>query len=210
MPSLFARPVSGSLTLVAALLAAVLLVGSAAYRWWSPVHHETGLPGAGNPADGELALSVFDPPHPIAPIRFADATGRMHGLPEFRGRVVLLDIWATWCVPCRREMPALDRLAGRLAGTGFLVLPVSIDRDGSTVAPFYRALGIERLGVWLDPLGRGTSPLAVPGLPTAFLIDREGRMAARKMGAAQWDDPAMIALIRRWLPPASAAAGPRQ
>jgi thiol-disulfide isomerase/thioredoxin len=193
-----------------ALVTALLLAGLAAYRY-GPLSQHAGpaspLPLVGAPPPEDLVLAVFDPPRPIPAIRFTDADGQAQSLRDFRGRVVLLDIWATWCGPCRKEMPALDRLDGKLGGADFVVLPVSLDRTGlAAVAPFYRALGIERLGVYLDPLGRGTSALAIPGVPTTFLIDREGRLAARKMGGAQWDGPPMIALIRRFLPPDAAAA----
>jgi thiol-disulfide isomerase/thioredoxin len=199
------------LTLFTALLCAILLTALAAYHYGPLLHHvEAGaafpLVGAAPPLD-DLALVVFKPPRPVPAIRFTDADGRAKTLQDFRGRVVLLDIWATWCGPCRKEMPALDRLGGKLGGADFIVLPVAIDRNGSAaVEPFYRALGIKRLGVYLDPLGRGTSALAVPGVPTTLLIDRDGRLLARKMGGASWDSPPMIALIRRLLPPADAAA----
>jgi thiol-disulfide isomerase/thioredoxin len=192
-----------------ALLAILLLAGLAAYRY-GPLARHVGsvspLPIVGAPSSEDLTPAIFDPPRPVPAIRFTDAGGQTRSLRDFRGRVVLLDIWATWCGPCRKEMPALDRLDEKLGGADFVVLPVSIDRAGlAAVAPFYRALGIERLGVYLDPLGRGTAALAIPGVPTTFLIDREGRLAARKMGDAQWDGRLMMALIRRFLPPGAAA-----
>jgi thiol-disulfide isomerase/thioredoxin len=200
------------LALFTTLLFVVFLAGLAAYRYGPLSQHtepRSTLPIVGAPPPEDLAPAVFEPPRPVPAIRFADADGRAQSLRAFRGRVVLLNIWATWCGPCRKEMPSLDRLDGKLGGADFVVLPVSIDRTGlAAVAPFYRALGIERLGVYLDPLGRGTSALAIPGVPTTLLIDREGRLAMRKMGEASWDGPQMIALIHRFLPrDAAATAG---
>jgi thiol-disulfide isomerase/thioredoxin len=210
------RRAARGLALSAALLFVVLLAGLAAYRYGSVSQHAgpvSPLPLAGAPPQADFAPTVFDPPRPVPAIRFTDADGRPRSLQDFRGRLVLLDIWATWCGPCRKEMPALDRLDGTLGGADFVVLPVSIDRTGlAAVAPFYRALGIARLGVYLDPLGRGTSALSIPGVPTTLLIDPEGRLVARKMGDAQWDGPQMIGLIRHFLPAdgaATAAAGIR-
>jgi thiol-disulfide isomerase/thioredoxin len=192
------------LALFTAVVCAILLAAFAASRFGLLSRHAQPLSSVpiigAAPPTRTLALKVFHPPRPVPAIRFIDAEGQAQTLQDFRGRVVLLDIWATWCGPCREEMPALDRLEGKLGGADFIVLPVSIDRNGSAaVEPFYRALGIKKLGVYLDPLGRGTSALAIPGLPTTLLIDRDGRLAACKMGGAQWDSPPMTAFIRRFL-----------
>ncbi|MGH7090756.1 MAG: TlpA family protein disulfide reductase, partial [Stellaceae bacterium] len=108
--------------------------------------------------------------------------------------------------PCRQEMPALDRLAAKLGGKDFIVLPLSIDRKGAAaVKPFYKKLGLEKLGIYLDPSGRASGALAIPGLPTTLLIDRQGRELGRKVGAADWDGPEMTALVERYLGQATAA-----
>jgi len=123
---------------------------------------------------------------------------------------VLLNVWATWCVPCREEMPALDRLQGRLGGEDFVVIPLSIDREGvAAVKPFYQRLGLEKLGIYVDLSGRGSRGLALPGVPTTLLIDREGREIARKMGAAEWDSPEMLSLVQQTIHPRSAGNGAR-
>jgi len=145
-----------------------------------------------------LPLSVFEQPRAVPEIRFRDDQGHELTLAEFRGRVVLLNVWATWCIPCRQEMPALDRLEARLGGTHFLVIALSIDRKGvDALRDFYREVGVEKLAIYLDPSGKGSHGLAIPGAPTTLLIDREGREIARKMGAAEWDGPEMVSLIER-------------
>ncbi|MGH7065505.1 MAG: TlpA family protein disulfide reductase, partial [Stellaceae bacterium] len=160
------------------------------------------------PSDA-LALTVFTEPRPVPPIRFDDAAGHPLTLADFRGRVVLLNFWATWCEPCRREMPALDRLAAKLGGADFAVVPVSIDRGGvAAVKPFYKKLGLEKLAIYVDASGKASSALALSGIPASLLIDREGREVARKMGEADWDSPQMIALVRRYLGPDAAGAKP--
>lgn len=164
--------------------------------------------GAAAGAPSPLELSVFDEPRPMPAIRFTDAENRELTLVDFRGRLVLLNIWATWCVPCREEMPSLDRLEKKLGGEDFTVLPLSIDRRGvSVIKPFYQELGLQSLGIYLDSSGTIQGALGIPGIPTSLLIDREGREVARKMGAAKWDGPDMLALIRRYLPPASGDSG---
>lgn len=162
------------------------------------------VPGAGPamvaapPASPALSLSVFDQPRAVPQIHFADAQGRQLTLADFRGRVVLLNIWATWCGPCRQEMPALDRLEAKLGGKDFVVVPLSIDRDGvAAVKRFYQQLGLRNLGIYLNTSGTAPRVLALPGVPTTLLIDRAGREVARKMGAAEWDGPAMVSLVRK-------------
>jgi thiol-disulfide isomerase/thioredoxin len=160
--------------------------------------------GSANP----LELSVFDKPRDLPEIRFADDQGHDLTLTDFRGRVVLLNVWATWCVPCRKEMPALDRLQAKLGGDEFLVIPLSIDRDGvAAVKRFYQELGLQKLGIYIDPSGKGGRALAIPGVPTTLLVDRQGREVARKMGAAEWDAPEMVALIERTMHGQSASEG---
>ena len=148
----------------------------------------------GNP----LELSVFEQPRPVPELRIQDDQGHDLTLADFRGRVVLLNVWATWCVPCRQEMPTLDRLQARLGGKDFLVMALSIDRKGvEAVRRFYHEVGVEKLAIYVDPSGKGSRSLAIPGVPTTLLIDREGREVARKMGETQWDSPEMVSLVER-------------
>jgi thiol-disulfide isomerase/thioredoxin len=145
-----------------------------------------------------LELSVFDRPRDLPEIHFADEESHDLTLADFRGRVVLLNVWATWCVPCRKEMPALDHLQARLGGSDFLVIPLSVDRDGvAPVKRFYQELGLQKLAIYVDPSGKGSRSLAIPGVPTTLLIDRQGREVARKMGAAEWDSTEMASVIER-------------
>jgi thiol-disulfide isomerase/thioredoxin len=165
-----------------------------------------GSSAAGNP----LALSIFDQPRELPAIRFSDAQHHELTLGDFRGRVILLNIWATWCVPCREEMPALDRLQAELGGEEFLVIPLSIDRGGgAAVKRFYEELKLEKLGIYVDPSGRGSRGLALPGVPTTLLIDREGREVGRKMGAAEWDSPQVVALVQKTIHADAVGGGDR-
>ena len=152
----------------------------------------------GSASGNQLELSVFDQPHALPEVRFQDDQGRDLTLGDFRGRVVVLNVWATWCVPCRKEMPTLDRLQARLGGKDFLVVALSIDRKGvEAVRGFYQEVGVENLAIYVDPSGKGSHALAIPGVPTTLLIDREGREVARKMGEAEWDSPEMVSLVER-------------
>jgi thiol-disulfide isomerase/thioredoxin len=170
----------------------------------TPVKESTGSIATTNPLD----FSIFDRPRALPEIRFVDNQDHDLTLGDFRRRVVLLNVWATWCVPCREEMPLLDRLQAKLGGEEFLVIPLSIDRQGvAAVKRFYRELALEKLGMYVDPSGRASRALGLPGVPTTLLIDREGREVARKMGAAEWDGSEMVALIQRTIDGRSGSEG---
>lgn len=123
-------------------------------------------------------------------------------LTDFRGRAVLINIWATWCIPCRTEMPSLDRLQARLGSPDFEVVAISIDRGGrEVVRPFFDETGIEYLTVYLDPAVASLAALSVLGVPTSVYLDENGREIFRVVGPAEWDSPEMIrAIIDRRLP----------
>lgn len=150
------------------------------------------------PAVGTAFTQVASAPKPLPELRFQDATGRMLDLSHFRGRFVLLNVWATWCTPCRKEMPSLDRLQQQLGGEDFEVLALSIDAGGAlAVQKFYREMNIRALAVYVDPTSEATSKLRTIGIPTTLLVDREGREVWRKTGAAEWDSADFLEYFRR-------------
>ncbi|MGH6885371.1 MAG: TlpA family protein disulfide reductase [Geminicoccales bacterium] len=133
-------------------------------------------------------------------ITFDDAEGRTLTLADFRGKVVLLNIWATWCVPCRREMPTLDRLQAELGGPDFEVVALSIDRKGlPAVKEFYEELGLQELGIYVDPAGKASRELNALGIPTTLLIDGKGNELGRLAGPAEWDSPGMVEFLRGFI-----------
>jgi thiol-disulfide isomerase/thioredoxin len=127
---------------------------------------------------------------------FLDEHGVMVNLDRFRGKVVVLSLWATWCTPCVAEMPMLDRLQQQLKDVDVVVVALSLDRGGpNVVKAFYQEHGIEHLGVYVDPSMRAQSDFKVIGLPTTILIDREGRDRGRIVGPAEWDDAKAADLV---------------
>lgn len=144
-------------------------------------------------AAAEPLMQLHEAARDLPPLSFVDGEGRELTLAEFSGRIVLLNIWATWCVPCREEMPMLDALQARLGGPDFQVLPLSVDRAGlDAVQRFYQEIGIKNLGMYLSDQRQAMSALSVLGLPTTLLIDRDGREIGRLVGPAEWDSPAII------------------
>lgn len=141
---------------------------------------------------------MHETPKTIPAISFEDQQGQARSLADFRGKVVLLNIWATWCAPCRREMPALDRLQSALGGAGFEVVALSIDRAGiAAVRKFYAEVGVRNLAIYIDNSGKAARELGAVGLPVTLLIDREGRELGRLMGPAEWDAPEIVEFLRR-------------
>jgi len=123
-----------------------------------------------------LQFLFRDRPADLPDIRFVDGDGRALSLRDFRGRPVLLNIWATWCVPCRKEMPSLDRLQAKFDQTRFLVLPLSIDNRGiPAVKQFFQELGLKSLGTYVDQSGDALGLIGAPGLPTTLLLNSEGQ-----------------------------------
>jgi thiol-disulfide isomerase/thioredoxin len=121
-------------------------------------------------------------------------------LDAFRGRVVLLNFWATWCAPCVREMPALDRLQAKMSPEGVSVVAVSTDRKGlAQVAPFYEELQLAHLDIYLDSRSRLSRAFGVRGLPTTMVIDGAGRIVGGVEGPLEWDGPEVEVLLRHLL-----------
>jgi thiol-disulfide isomerase/thioredoxin len=143
---------------------------------------------------------AVDTPSPAPAIAFRDAEGTELTLADFRGRVLAVNFWATWCAPCVEEMPALDRLQASLSTKGVAVLAISVDRGGlRQVAPFFAVNELKNLPVYLDPSGNSMRAFAVRGLPTTIVIDAEGRERGRLEGAAAWDSPAAERLLLQYL-----------
>ncbi len=177
--------------LLSAVFAAVLVVVPA--RAQSPVEQLRPTLAASKLAN----FTLLDEPKPVPEVSFVDEGGRARTLADFQGKVVLLNLWATWCAPCRREMPTLDNLQARLGGDDFEVVALSIDRAGmDKVRGFLDDIGTGNLALYLDSSTRAMRALRVMGLPTTLLVDASGREVGRLIGPAEWDTPEAVALIR--------------
>lgn len=148
-------------------------------------------------------LVRLHPPASPPALHFETALGKKQTLADYRGKGIVLNVWATWCLPCKAEMPALDRLATIVAPDGIVVLPVSIDAKGlKAVQQFYAANHITHLPILLDPDGGIAGALKVPGVPTTVIVDRKGFVTGRVEGGVQCDAPASVALLQRLVGPA--------
>lgn len=149
-------------------------------------------------AVGAMEKFIFAPEARQAPTDEFLASGETTSLRAFRGRVTLVNFWATWCAPCLRELPALDALEGALGGKDFAVVAVAADPKGpEAAAAFLDKLGVKRLGGYADPklklvIATGGSA----ALPLSILYDRDGREIGRLLGEADWSSLEAQALIR--------------
>ncbi len=141
---------------------------------------------------------VHDTPHNIKKVSFTDANNADKTLADWHGKPVLVNLWATWCGPCRHEMPALDRLQNKLGSDGFSVLAISLDRGGlDKPRGFFEEIGIKHLRLYNDKTSKIGSDLAIIGMPTTLLINAEGKEIGRLSGPAEWDSDEAIELITR-------------
>lgn len=155
--------------------------------------------GAGaNPlSTGEMAGFVFKrEPEALSEIAFVDGDGKPRTLKDWSGKVVLLNLWATWCTPCRKEMPALDRLQKALGSDRFEVMALAVDRTGvDSAKKFLDGIKVESLRLYVDASARSGPALKAPGLPTTLLVGKDGREIGRLVGPAEWDGPDAKRLI---------------
>ncbi|SVB01234.1 uncharacterized protein METZ01_LOCUS154088 [marine metagenome] len=143
-------------------------------------------------------LQWHSSPKSIASITFKDQSGKELDLAAFLGTPVLLNLWATWCVPCLAEMPALDRLQANFPIDDLVVVALSIDRAGlSDIKPFWEDAKISSLKMYFDPTMSAGQILGVRGLPTTLLINKQGQELARLEGPAEWADQEVIEYFRR-------------
>lgn len=141
-----------------------------------------------------------DPALPVPDVPFLNHAGEEISLASYKGKGIVLNFWATWCAPCVREMPQLDRLSAFVKDNNIEVLTVSEDRKGLVSAPkFYKTHNLNDLPVLADPKGRLMRAFSAPGLPLSVLINKQGQEIGRVVGPAEWDSVEIVAFIRNCL-----------
>src|SRR4051794_15759560 len=161
-------------------------------------------------AHGEVAaLTMATSPQRLPDLAFEDAEGKPRKLSDWRGKTVLVNLWATWCVPCRKEMPALDNLQAKLGGKDFEVVAVNIDtRDPEKPKNFLKEANLTRLGYFTDSKAKVFQDLKsigkALGMPTSVLVDGQGCEIANLAGPAEWASDDAIKLIKAAVQPATA------
>jgi len=191
---------------VPAVVGAVLVaagIGIAAWYWRGDTPPSAG--GAGVAAVPPISGTVqnFTPTIPgrPAPIdRFYDAVGQELTLQGFGNKVVLVNLWATWCAPCLQELPSLDRLQAQLGSDRFQVVAISVDRRGvEAVRPYFEKLKIAHLALYVEPEGHLAQSVGLQVLPSTIVVDPRGLMLGKLIGAAEWDAPEALALVQHYI-----------
>ena len=207
------RGASPAIYLVAASLAAIAGFGTVYVSFAPPDNGSTAVSGdsgsggasnEGGAADEEVAkgplvglnkgamapLLVRPKPLDLPELTFSNGEGEAKSLADWKGKVVLLNIWATWCVPCREEMPALDKLQTELGGKDFEMVAVNIDKGGPDKAKaFLQETGAAHLALYTDASGKLFAALKAVGMPTTLIVDRNGKEIGRLVGPADWGSP---------------------
>lgn len=161
---------------------------------------QAGVMSAGAPAGARgAALGLMPPAEDAGEVSgpaFLREDGGSVTLQAFRGKIILLNFWATWCPPCVRELPALDRVQAHLGGEHFQVVPVSTDLLGaSALRQFYDRHKVRTLPIYQDPRGRLAQALGIEGLPTTMLIDKDGTVIGHHVGFKHWDAPEFLGML---------------
>ena len=149
-------------------------------------------------------FTVLDPREEAGHIALRDLEGRRRTLAAYRGKAVLLAFWASWCPPCRRELPILQRLQTQAKSEPFVVVPVSLDRDAATAAAYIRRLRLDGFSSFIDtegevasgPKSKVATPFPLYGMPMSYVLDAQGRSGGYLTGEADWSAPDALALLR--------------
>ena len=145
-------------------------------------------------------LGFHAEPTPVSSLAFTDMDGAKETLGDYKGQLVLLNFWATWCAPCRKEMPALDALSSAFSDKGLVVLPVATGHNPEpAIRKFFETAEIKALSVRLDPKGAMARDMGVLGLPVSILIAPDGQEIARLTGDAEWFSPSAQAIVAKLL-----------
>jgi len=187
--------------LLLGVLLCVALIGASAVLYVMVIASGNPLPDTGGPGSGfEASFDRAIGLNPAPRRSFLNAKGLQESLADHQGKVVLVNLWATWCAPCVREMPSLDALQARLGGTDFEVMAISMDSEGLGVAKdFLSHHGIKNLKAYNESSFGLAQDFNAEGIPTSILLNKQGLEIGRVVGPAEWDSPEAVRFISGFL-----------
>lgn len=148
--------------------------------------------------DASADWQALNPPLPVPELKFSTVKGKPGRLDEYLGHVVVVNLWATWCGPCKMELPSLNRLAARIKPFGGVVLAISVDDDGlASAGPFIKARGFKNLVIGTDPDGDDLDAVGADGIPATVVLRPDGKVVAALEGGANWDTDKVVAFLQK-------------
>lgn len=133
-------------------------------------------------------------------ITWRDKYNHILSLDNFKGKVVLINFWATWCPPCVQELPSIDRLQKKIGGNNFVAIVISLDRGGKKIAGrMFKRLKLKNLSLYLDPTNASAQKLNIRVMPTTIVFDRTGRRLGKLEGKIEWDEPEPVRLLKYYI-----------
>ena len=148
-------------------------------------------------------LKPLEPRAPMSQLKLPDLAGKTHSLADYKGKVVLVNFWATWCPPCRAEMPSMQRLKQRMAGKPFVILAVDMAETEAEIRDFLKELKSTKIDftILLDRDGQSIKDWRVAVFPTSYIIDADGKLRYSLLGSIEWDEEDTFKKIEALLPP---------
>ncbi len=159
-----------------------------------------GMQAQSNPATQSTLdrINILPQPFPIALVDFTNATGKLVNFEHYKGKVVIVNLWATWCPPCVRELPALHRLTQTLNADQFVLLPISIDADAAIVKPFLAEIGLSAFNSYFDPQQDLRDVFPLDTIPATFILNEQGELVAYVRSYVDWDDKNAVAFLTQF------------
>lgn len=164
-------------------------------------HAYPGMQQATKPMESTVDLiNVLPKTFPIEPVAFNDVDGKAIDFSQFKGKIIMVNMWATWCPPCVRELPAIERLATKFKAEDFVLLPISIDAEGKQqVQPFLSSLGMPNFNSYYDQSQSLGDVFPLDTIPATFILDQQGQLIAFVRSYVDWDDAKAVSLIQGFI-----------
>ncbi|MCS6121269.1 TlpA family protein disulfide reductase [Shewanella baltica] len=164
-------------------------------------HAYPGMQQATKPMESTVDLiNVLPKTFPIEPVAFNDVDGKAIDFSQFKGKIIMVNMWATWCPPCVRELPAIERLATKFKAEDFVLLPISIDAEGKQqVQPFLNSLGMPNFNSYYDQSQSLGDVFPLDTIPATFILDQQGQLIAFVRSYVDWDDAKAVSLIQDFI-----------
>lgn len=183
------------------VIAALLLSSLFSLLAGGVAHSYPGMQQATKPMESTVDLiNVLPKTFPIEPVAFNDVDGKAIDFSQFKGKIIMVNMWATWCPPCVRELPAIERLATKFKAEDFVLLPISIDAEGKQqVQPFLNSLGMPNFNSYYDQSQSLGDVFPLDTIPATFILDQQGQLIAFVRSYVDWDDAKAVSLIQGFI-----------